>query len=60
LTTSLRNAGLGLVIATGSFAGTPAVLAVLAYGIVAILGSLIVALWWGRQADISVRPLRSG
>jgi len=60
LTTSLRNAGLGLVIATGSFAGTPAVLAVLAYGIVAVLGSLVVALWWGRQADIAVRPLRSG
>jgi BASS family bile acid:Na+ symporter len=48
LTTSLRNAGVGLVIATGSFAGTPAVLAVMAYGIVAVLGSLIVALWWGR------------
>jgi BASS family bile acid:Na+ symporter len=51
LTTSLRNAGVGLVIATGSFAGTPAVLAVLAYGIIAVLGSLIVALWWGRQAS---------
>jgi bile acid:Na+ symporter, BASS family len=50
LTTSLRNAGVGLVIATGSFAGTPAVLAVLAYGIIAVLGSLIVALWWGRRA----------
>ena len=51
LTTSLRNAGVGLVIATGSFAGTPAALAVLAYGIVAVLGSLLVALWWGRQAS---------
>jgi BASS family bile acid:Na+ symporter len=50
LTTSLRNAGVGLVIATGSFAGTPAVFAVLAYGIIAVLGSLIVALWWGRRA----------
>lgn len=50
LTTSLRNAGVGLVIATGSFAGTPAVLAVLSYGIIAVLGSLLVALWWGRQA----------
>jgi BASS family bile acid:Na+ symporter len=48
LTTSLRNAGVGLVIATGSFAGTPAVFAVLAYGIVSVLGSLGVALWWGR------------
>jgi BASS family bile acid:Na+ symporter len=50
LTTSLRNAGVGLVIATGSFAGTPAAFAVLAYGIVAVLGSLLAALWWGRQA----------
>jgi BASS family bile acid:Na+ symporter len=48
LTTSLRNVGVGLVIATGNFAGTPAVSAVLAYGIVEVLGSLLVALWWGR------------
>jgi hypothetical protein len=31
LTTSLRNVGVGLVIATGSFAGTPAATAVLVY-----------------------------
>ena len=49
LTTSLRNVGVGLVIATGSFAGTQAVSAALAYGIVEIVGSLLVALWWGRQ-----------
>jgi bile acid:Na+ symporter, BASS family len=55
LTTSLRNAGVGLVIATGAFAGTPAVSAVLAYGIVAVLGSLIVALWWGRRASAAER-----
>jgi len=51
LTTSLRNAGVGLVIATGSFAGTPAASAVVAYGIVAVFGSLAVASWWGRQAS---------
>jgi len=51
LTTSLRNAGVGLVIATGSLAGTPAASAVLAYGIVAVFGSLAVALWWGREAS---------
>jgi bile acid:Na+ symporter, BASS family len=51
LTTSLRNAGVGLVIVMGSFAGTPAASAALAYGIVAVFGSLIVALWWGRQAS---------
>jgi BASS family bile acid:Na+ symporter len=43
LTTSLRNVGVGLVIATGSFPGTPAVTAVLAYGILEILGSLLLA-----------------
>jgi BASS family bile acid:Na+ symporter len=48
LTTSLRNVGVGLVIVTGNFAGTPAVSAALAYGIVEVLGSLVVALWWGR------------
>jgi BASS family bile acid:Na+ symporter len=49
LTTSLRNVGLGLVILTGNFAGTPAVSVALAYGIVEVLGSLAAALWWGRQ-----------
>ena len=34
LTTALRNVGVGLVIVTGNFAGTPAVSAALAYGIV--------------------------
>jgi BASS family bile acid:Na+ symporter len=48
LTTSLRNVGLGLVIVTGNFAGTPAVSAALAYGIVEVLGSLAVAAWWAR------------
>jgi len=46
LTTALRNVGVGLVIVTGNFAGTPAVLAALAYGILEVLGSLFVALWW--------------
>jgi bile acid:Na+ symporter, BASS family len=50
LTTALRNVGLGLVIVTGNFAGTPAVSAALAYGIVEVLGSLLVALWWRRSA----------
>lgn len=48
LTTSLRNVGVGLVIVTANFSGTPAVSAALAYGIVEVLGSLLVALWWGR------------
>ena len=50
LTTSLRNVGVGLVIATGNFAGTPAVTAVLAYGLFEVLASLLLALWWGRRS----------
>jgi BASS family bile acid:Na+ symporter len=49
LTTSLRNVGVGLVITTGSFAGTPAVTAVLAYGLVGVLGSLLIAWFWGQR-----------
>lgn len=51
LTTSLRNVGVGLVIATGNFAGTSAVVAVVAYGLFEIIGSLLLALWWGRQSS---------
>lgn len=46
LTTSLRNAGVSLVIASGSFPGTPALSAVLAYALIDVLGSFAVALWW--------------
>jgi bile acid:Na+ symporter, BASS family len=49
LTTALRNVGVGLVIVTGNFAGTPAVSAALAYGIVEVFGTLLVAFWWGRR-----------
>jgi len=58
LTTALRNVGVGLVIVTGNFAGTPAVSAALAYGIVEVLGSLLLAIWWGRS-EASVAPGRS-
>ena len=50
LTTSLRNVGVGLVIATSNFGGTAAVTAVLAYGIFEILGSVFLALAWGRSS----------
>jgi bile acid:Na+ symporter, BASS family len=53
LTTSLRNVGVGLVIAAGSFVGDPdrgaALTAILAYGLLEIFGSLLLALAWGRQ-----------
>jgi predicted Na+-dependent transporter len=51
LTTSLRNVGLGLVIVTGNFSDTPAVSAAFAYGIVEVLGSLVVALWWAGTSE---------
>jgi BASS family bile acid:Na+ symporter len=50
LTTALRNVGVGLVIVTGNFAGTPAVSAALAYGIVEVFGTLLLALCWARRA----------
>jgi BASS family bile acid:Na+ symporter len=52
LATSLRNVGLGLVIATDNFAGSPVTSAALVYGIMQIVASLAVALWWGCE----VRP----
>jgi len=53
LTTSLRNVGVGLVIATRNFGGTPAVTAVLAYAFFEIVGSLLLALAWGRSGSIN-------
>jgi BASS family bile acid:Na+ symporter len=53
LTTALRNVGVGLVIATGNFAGTPAITAVLVYGLLEVLGSLLLALAWGRTRAAS-------
>jgi BASS family bile acid:Na+ symporter len=44
LTTSMRNVGVGLVIAATAFAGTPVITATLAYGLFAIVGSLLLAL----------------
>lgn len=56
LTTALRNVGVGLVIVTANFSGTPAVSAALAYGIVEVFGSLLVAFWWGRRAGKATSP----
>jgi BASS family bile acid:Na+ symporter len=55
LTTSLRNVGVGLVIASSSFPGTSAVTATLAYGLFEIFGSLLLAYWWGRRATVHDR-----
>jgi BASS family bile acid:Na+ symporter len=59
LTTSLRNVGVGLIIATANFGGTAAVTAVLAYGIFEILGSLLLAVACGRTPFRATRsPVR--
>ena len=56
LTTSLRNIAVGLVIATGNFAGTPAVTAALAYGVLEVLGSLVLALRWNWLESTATGP----
>jgi bile acid:Na+ symporter, BASS family len=48
LTTAVRNNGVGMVIATGSFAGTDAVTAAAVYGMVGVLAALGFAVGWGR------------
>jgi bile acid:Na+ symporter, BASS family len=48
LTTAARNVAVALVIAGSNFAGTPAVTAVVAYGVVSILGTLGGAALCGR------------
>jgi BASS family bile acid:Na+ symporter len=53
--TSLRNAGVALVIASKSFAGTPALTAVVIYSLVSIAGSFVVALIWGRRSLVRAR-----
>ena len=50
VTTAIRNVAVGLVIASSNFAGTPAVTAVVAYGLVSLLGALGFALLIGRLA----------
>ena len=56
LTTSLRNVGVALVIVTASFSGTAAVTATLAYGLLEIFGSVLLAVLWGQA--ISRRSTR--
>jgi bile acid:Na+ symporter, BASS family len=51
LMTSVRNVGVGLVIIAGSFPGTPAVTAGLAYGLFQIIVMMLVAIVWGRSTS---------
>ena len=59
LTTSLRNVGVALVIVTASFAGTAAVIATLAYGLVEIIGSVLLAALWGQAISQRTTRLKS-
>jgi bile acid:Na+ symporter, BASS family len=49
LTTTVRNVAVALVIVTGNFPGTPAVTAVIAYALVSIVGSYMVAIIMGKR-----------
>jgi bile acid:Na+ symporter, BASS family len=53
LTTAIRNVGLGLVITASAFAGTAAATAVIVYGLVQLLGSFLLALWWRRSPSMA-------
>ena len=50
LTTSIRNVGLGLVIASSTFAGTSVAATVVVYGLLQLLGAFLLSLWWRHQA----------
>jgi len=54
LTTTTRNAAVGLVIVTSNFADTPAVTAVVAYALVSTVGALGIALVFGKLAAIQL------
>jgi BASS family bile acid:Na+ symporter len=48
LTTSLRNIGVSVVVASSHEVGPAALAAVVGYAIVEISASFVLALWWGR------------
>lgn len=50
LTTSVRNVGVGLVIVTASFPGTPAITSATAYAIVQTVAIALFALAWGHHS----------
>jgi bile acid:Na+ symporter, BASS family len=55
--TAVRNIAVTLVIATDSFADSPAVTAALAYGLFQTIVLAIVALAWGRLASKTAKPV---
>jgi bile acid:Na+ symporter, BASS family len=60
LTTSVRNVGVSLVIATGSFPGTAAITSATAYAIFQTVFIALVAMAWGRHTpDVSLIERRA-
>jgi BASS family bile acid:Na+ symporter len=60
ITTALRNFSVGLVIATEAFAGTPAITAVVAYGLMSLLVTLASATLLGARHDPAVQLATAG
>ena len=60
ITTSVRNVGVSLVIATSSFPDTPAVTATLAFGLFQTVVMAIIALGWGRWTSATPGAGRTG
>jgi BASS family bile acid:Na+ symporter len=58
ITTSLRNVAVGLVIATNMFAGTAAITAIVAYGLVSLLGTLAFAIVLGAATRSSPKMIQ--
>ena len=53
LTTAIRNVGLGLVITAGAFAGTSAGTTIIIFGLMQLLVSSLMALWWRRNTSLA-------
>ncbi len=51
MTTGPRNAAVGLAIATGNYANTPVVTAVVAYGLASMLGTMVFGFWIRRCSN---------
>jgi BASS family bile acid:Na+ symporter len=60
MATSVRNVGVGLVIATGAFAGTRAVAATTAFALFQTVAMALIALGWGRMASASSQAALAG
>ena len=60
MTTATRNVAVGLVIVTSNFAGTPAVTAVVAYGLISTVGALGCALLFGQFTAIEPKNAHVG